>query len=88
MLPPNTNLLTFSALSRITGEYLPRIAGATDAERKKLLCELVSQIFDISTERRAALFKSAEDLPAFQFELDTLLSRIGDAVIGSHSAER
>jgi hypothetical protein len=76
MLPPNTDPLTFSALSRITGEYLPRIAGATDAERKKLLCELACQIFDISTEPRAALFKSPEDLPAFQIELDTCLSRM------------
>lgn len=76
MLPPNTDRLMFSELSRITGEYLPRIAGATDATRKKLLCKLACQIFDISTEPRAALFKSPEDLPAFQFDLDTCLSRM------------
>jgi hypothetical protein len=76
MLPPNTDRLMFSELSRITGEYLPRIAGAKDAARKRLLCKLACQIFDISTEPRAALFKSPEDLSAFQFELDTCLSRM------------
>jgi hypothetical protein len=82
MIPSNTDLGTLSEVSRLTGEYLPKIAGATEPDRKKLLCEFVSQIYDIWTEQRAKLFKSQEDLPDFKFELDTHLSRVVMPLLG------
>jgi hypothetical protein len=69
MLPSHTDSTTLSKLSQLSGEYLPKIAAASGAERKKLLCRLVGKIYDVWTEKRAALVKSSEDLPAFDREL-------------------
>jgi len=82
MLPRITDPLILSKLSRLAGDYLPKIAGATKAERKRLLCELVSQIFDVWTEQRAKLFKSQEDFPNFEFELGTHLERVVMPLLG------
>jgi hypothetical protein len=76
MFPANTNLPIFSKVTALSGEYLPKIAGATDAERKKLLCDLATQVFEVWTEWRATLIRSPEDLPAFTSELETHLSRV------------
>ena len=76
MFPSNTDPLMFSKVSELTGEYLSKIAGATDADRKKFLCELAAQVFDVWTEWRATLFQSMEDLPAFKSGMDTCFSLV------------
>jgi hypothetical protein len=76
MFPPNTDPLMFSKVSELTGEYLSKIAGATDVDRKKFLCELAARVFDVWTEWRATLFQSMEDLPAFKSGMDTCFSLV------------
>ena len=76
MVPPHTDRLILSKLSKITGKYLPRIAGAADGQRKALLCKLACRLFDVWTERRVTLFRSQTDLPAFRVELGTDFSAV------------
>jgi hypothetical protein len=87
MLPSNTDTAVLSKLTQLSGEYLPKIAGAPEAERKKLLCELVRQIFDVWTERRTALIHSLEEPSGFRKRIAIALVARRNAAVGIHSVE-
>ncbi len=75
-LPADTDLDSWAERNRLAGEYLPRIATSYGVERQKLICELVSKLFDEWTNRRLMLVKTLYDIPALHDELGLTLSMI------------
>jgi hypothetical protein len=75
-IPETIDRTAWAERNRIAADYLGRAAQARGAERRVILCQLVSELFDFQVQPRLALVTSEDQLGAFDGELALVWSWI------------